>query len=82
MSTGHARVSTVDQNPASRRDVLTEARREKIFTGQVPGMAVTPPHLADAISFARSGDTIVVWKPDRLARSIRQWIDTAETPRA
>ena len=82
MLIGCARVSTVDQNLALQRDALTEAGCEKIFTEQVSGAVATRPQRADAISFARSGDTIVVWKLDRLARSIKQLIDTIETPRA
>ena len=82
MFIGYARVSTVDQNLALQRDALTEAGCEKIFTEQVSGAVATWPQLADAISFARSGDTIVVWKPDRLARSIKQLIGTIETLRA
>ena len=79
MLIGYARVSTVDQNRASQRDALTEAGCEKIFTEQVSGVVAKRPQLADAMNFARSGDTIMVWKLDRLARSIQQLIDTIET---
>jgi len=75
---GYARVSTVDQNLALQRDALTEAGCDKIFTEQLSGAVTDRPELASALSYARSGDTIVVWKLDRLARSIKQLIDTVE----
>ena len=81
MLIGYARVSTVDQNLALQREALTEAGCEKIFTEQVSGAVANRPQLADAISYARSGDTIIVWKLDRLARSIKQLIDTIESLR-
>lgn len=81
MLIGYARVSTVDQNLALQREALNEAGCEKIFTEQISGAVADRPQLADAISYARSGDIIVVWKLDRLARSIKQLIDTIETLR-
>jgi DNA invertase Pin-like site-specific DNA recombinase len=81
MLIGYARVSTFDQNPALQRDVLTEAGCDRIFTEQLSGAVAGRPQLADAMNYARSGDTIVVWKLDRLARSIKQLIDTVETLR-
>lgn len=81
MLIGYARISTVDQNLALQREALSEAGCEKIFTEQISGAVANRPQLADAISYARCGDTIVVWKLDRLARSIKQLIDTIETLR-
>ena len=81
MLIGYARVSTFDQNPASQRDALTEAGCDRIFIEQLSGAVAGRPQLADAMNYARSGDTIVVWKLDRLARSIKQLIDTVETLR-
>ena len=81
MLIGYARVSTVDQNLASQRDALTEARCTKIFTEQLSGAVTDRPALHDALEFARSGDTLIVWKLDRLARSMKQLIETAETLR-
>jgi DNA invertase Pin-like site-specific DNA recombinase len=78
---GYARVSTVDQNLALQRDALTEAGCDRIFTEQLSGAVTDRPELASALSYARSGDTIVVWKLDRLARSIKQLIDTVESLR-
>src|ERR1700730_9084488 len=78
MLLGYARVSTVDQNLALQRDALTEAGCAKIFTEQVSGAATALPDLHDALEFARSGDTLIVWKLDRLARSMKQLIETVE----
>jgi DNA invertase Pin-like site-specific DNA recombinase len=78
---GYARVSTVDQNLALQRDALTEAGCTKIFTEQMSGAVTERPALHDALEFARSGDTLIVWKLDRLARSMKQLIETVETLR-
>ena len=80
MLIGYARVSTVDQNLALQRDALTEAGCTKIFTEQMSGAVTDRPALHDALEFARSGDTLIVWKLDRLARSMKQLIETVETP--
>src|SRR5712672_3309673 len=81
MLIGYARVSTVDQNLALQRDALTEAGCEKIFTEQMSGAVADRPALHDALEFARSGDTLIVWKLDRLARSMKQLIETTENLR-
>src|SRR3954468_10719690 len=81
MLLGYARVSTVDQNLALQRDALTEAGCAKIFTEQMSGAVKDRPALHDALEFARSGDTLIVWKLDRLARSMKQLIETVETLR-
>jgi len=82
MLIGYARVSTVDQNLALQRDALTEAGCAKIFTEQMSGAVTDRPALHDALEFARSGDTLIVWKLDRLARSMKQLIETVERARA
>src|SRR5271155_3571334 len=81
MLIGHARVSTVDQHLALQRDALTEAGGAKIFNEQMSGAVTDRPALHDALQFARSGDTLIVWKLDRLARSMKQLIETIETLR-
>ena len=81
MLIGYARVSTVDQNLALQRDALTEAGCAKIFTEQMSGAVTDRPALHDALEFARSGDTLIVSKLDRLARSMKQLIETVETLR-
>src|SRR5262252_2635760 len=81
MLIGYARVSTVEQNLALQRDALTEAGCQRIFTEQMSGVVTDRPALHDALEFARSGDTLIVWKLDRLARSMKQLIETVETLR-
>src|SRR5713226_8035402 len=66
MLIGYARVSTVDQNLALQRDALTEAGCAKIFTEQMSGAVTDRPALHDALEFARSGDTLIVWKLTRI----------------
>jgi DNA invertase Pin-like site-specific DNA recombinase len=81
MLIGYARVSTVDQNLALQRDALTEVGCQRIFTEQMSGAVTDRPALHDALEFARSGDTLIVWKLDRLARSMKQLIETVENLR-
>src|SRR5271169_2116909 len=81
MLLGYARVSTVDQNLALQRDALSEAGCQRIFTEQMSGAVTDRPALHDALEFARSGDTLIVWKLDRLARSMKQLIETVENLR-
>jgi hypothetical protein len=80
MLLGYARVSTIDQNLALQRDALAEAGCGRIFTEQLSGAVTDRPALRDALEFARSGDTLIVWKLDRLARSMKQLIETVEEP--
>src|ERR1044071_2956871 len=72
---------TIDQNLALQRDALTEAGCTKIFTEQMSGAVTDRPALHAALEFARSGDTLIVWKLDRLARSMKQLIETIENLR-
>jgi DNA invertase Pin-like site-specific DNA recombinase len=76
MLIGYARVSTVDQDPALQRDALKRAGCEKIFEETASGAKVDRPQLARALEHMRKGDTLVVWKLDRLARSMKQLIET------
>ncbi|MDZ4759654.1 MAG: recombinase family protein [Alphaproteobacteria bacterium] len=78
MNIGYARVSTDDQDTAMQRDALSAAGCERIFAETASGARVDRVELKAAIDFARSGDTIVVWKLDRLARSLAQLIETVE----
>jgi DNA invertase Pin-like site-specific DNA recombinase len=78
MLVGYARVSTLDQNPALQTDALYAAGCERIFTEKASGAQRDRPELAAAIDYLRAGDTLVVWKLDRLARSMRQLIETLE----
>jgi len=79
MLIGYARVSTQDQKPQLQLDALKGAGCERIFEEKASGAQRERPALKEAIAFLREGDTLVVWKLDRLARSLRQLIDTIET---
>ena len=79
MLVGYARVSTQDQNPALQLDALTAAGCEKVFTEKASGAQRDRPDLAAALSYMRSGDSLVVWKLDRQARSLPQLIETVAT---
>src|SRR5919202_6945433 len=76
MNIGYARVSTDEQNLDLQRDALQKAECELIFTDQVSGTKARRPGLEDALSHLREGDTLVVWRLDRLGRSLRHLIDT------
>lgn len=78
MQIGYARVSTQDQNPALQMDALGAAGCEKLFTEKASGAQRDRPELKAALDYLRAGDLLVVWKLDRLARSMRQLIDTIE----
>ena len=78
MLVGYARVSTQDQKPALQLDALKEAGCEKVFKEKASGAHRDRPQLAAAIDYMREGDTLVVWKLDRLARSMKQLIETVE----
>lgn len=77
MLIGYARVSTPDQDLALQTDALTKAGCEKLFTDKASGAKTDRPGLADALRFARAGDTLVIWKLDRLGRSIGGLIELA-----
>ena len=77
MLIGYARVSTADQDLRLQLDALTKAGCEKLFTDKASGAKIDRPGLAEALRFARAGDTLVVWKLDRLGRSIQGLITLA-----
>ena len=70
MKIGYARVSTLDQNPQLQQDALTLAGCEKVFTDQISGTVATRPSLDKIKELLRPGDTLVVWRLDRLGRSL------------
>ncbi len=76
MIIGYARVSTDDQKLDLQTDALTAAGCDRIFFDVASGKVDQRPGLADAISHLREGDTLVVWKLDRLGRSLKHLIDT------
>ncbi|WP_373442743.1 recombinase family protein [Staphylococcus equorum] len=74
MKIGYARVSTGLQNLNLQEDRLKECGCEKIFSDHMSGSKSKRPGLDKAIEFARSGDTIVVWRLDRLGRNMEDLI--------
>ena len=76
MLIGYARVSTLDQNLDLQIDALRSAGCEDIYTDHVSGTKARRPGLEQALSHLRPGDTLVVWRLDRLGRSLRHLIDT------
>lgn len=78
MKIGYARVSTTDQNPQLQVDALNIAGCERLFTEYASGAQRDRPELTAALSYARPGDLLVVWKLDRLARSLSQLLATSE----
>ena len=71
---GYARVSTADQDPALQLDALAKAGCERVFEERASGARSDRPVLADAMAFAREGDTLVVWQLDRFGRSLKDLI--------
>src|SRR3954471_13880479 len=75
MLVGYARVSTADQTLNLQHDALTKAGCTRIFTDTASGAQAERKGLTDALSYVRAGDTIVVWKLDRLGRSLKDLIE-------
>jgi DNA invertase Pin-like site-specific DNA recombinase len=73
---GYARVSTADQDPALQIDALMLAGCVRIFTDHASGSLRERPELTKALDYLRPGDKLVVWRLDRLGRSLRHLIDT------
>ena len=78
MLVGYARVSTQEQDLALQLDALQTAGCEKVFEEKASGAQRERPALKAALEYMRQGDTLVVWKLDRLARSLKQLIETVE----
>jgi DNA invertase Pin-like site-specific DNA recombinase len=77
MLVGYARVSTTDQNLALQRDALKAAGCRKIFTDQgVSGSILKRPGLDAALASLKPDDTLLVWKLDRLGRSLAHLVQT------
>jgi DNA invertase Pin-like site-specific DNA recombinase len=75
MLIGYARVSTQDQNLELQREALIKAGCQKIFEDKVSGTRAERPGLAKALEVLREDDTLVVWKLDRMGRSVKQLVD-------
>lgn len=75
MLIGYGRASTDDQDLALQRDALTAAGCEQLFTDTMSGAKAERPGLREALDFCRAGDTLVVWRLDRLGRSLTNLIE-------
>ena len=73
---GYARVSTSDQQPQLQVDALERAGCYRVFTETASGARVDRPVLEQLLDQLRPGDTLVVWKLDRLGRSLRHLVET------
>ncbi len=75
MLIGYARVSTQDQNLDSQLDALNNACCEQIFEEKITGKQKDRPELGICLRTLREGDVLVVWKLDRLARSLKDLVE-------
>ena len=78
MLVGYARVSTDDQNLDLQLDALKAAGCKELFTDKVTGVAKTKDGLEAALKYLREGDTLVVWKLDRLGRTVKGLVEFVE----
>ena len=78
MLIGYERVSTDDQNLALQNDALQAAGCDKIFSDKMSGVKADRPGLQQALNYVRPGDTLVVWRLDRLGRSLKDLIALIE----
>src|SRR5512142_2587105 len=76
MLIGYARVSTSDQTLDLQKDALQKAGCDRIFTDTASGAKTERIGLDEALNYVRAGDTLVVWRLDRLGRSLRHLIET------
>src|SRR5437868_7590659 len=76
MLIGYARVSTADQTLALQKDALEKLGCIKIFTDTASGAKAERTGLNEALEYVREGDTLVVWRLDRLGRSLKHLIET------
>ena len=72
---GYARISTVQQDEALQHDALRQAGCDRIFVDKASGKLESRPALDELLAQARPGDTVVVWRLDRLGRSLRHLIE-------
>ena len=78
MDVGYARVSTSDQKLNLQEDALKQSGCKEIFSDVASGIKTARPGLESALNYLREGDTLVVWKLDRLGRSIQHLIETVK----
>jgi DNA invertase Pin-like site-specific DNA recombinase len=79
MLIGYARVSTVDQSLSLQEDALNKAGCERLFSDVASGAQAAREGLGEALQFLRAGDTLVVWKLDRLGRSLTHLLEVVNT---
>lgn len=79
MLVGYARISTVEQNFDLQLDALKSAGCEKIYRDKASGSLSNRPMINEAIEYLRPGDTLVVWRLDRLGRSLKNLIELTNT---
>ena len=72
---GYARVSTIEQNEDLQQDALRDAGCERVFVDKASGKLEHRPGLDQMLEHVRAGDTVVVWRLDRLGRSLRNLIE-------
>src|SRR5512144_3286427 len=76
MYVGYARVSTQDQTLNLQKDALEKIGCTKFFTDTASGAKAERKGLEEALNYAREGDILVVWRLDRLGRSLKHLIET------
>jgi DNA invertase Pin-like site-specific DNA recombinase len=75
MRIGYVRISSADQNPDLQLDALSGAHCDQIITDRISGTVATRPGLDQVRQILRSGDVLVVWRLDRLARSMKDLVE-------
>jgi DNA invertase Pin-like site-specific DNA recombinase len=78
MLIGYARVSTGEQNLSLQIDALKQAGCEDIYTDEISSSKADRPGLQKALTYLRKGDTLVVWRLDRLGRSLKDLVQKVE----
>jgi DNA invertase Pin-like site-specific DNA recombinase len=73
---GYARVSTLEQEMALQLDALRDVGCDRIFEDHASGAKTDRPGLTEALAYVREGDVLIIWKLDRLARSLPHLIET------
>ena len=82
MKIGYCRVSTEDQNPTLQLEALKSAGCERIFTDTASGATTHRPQLQRCLKILTDGDSLIVWKLDRLGRSLKDLIILLDTLKA
>ena len=78
MLVGYMRVSTAEQNLALQRDALDRAGCERLYEDICSGTVTDRPGLAKALDHLRTGDALVIWKLDRIGRSLKHVVELVD----